>query len=225
MKKIYKRVRGYVIVPSLETNIYLLHVLYLALLIIYPIAVEDLGFPQSFLTVLLAFFILFTMFLPDKINYLVLIVGTVAIVYLFFYMEQQYDVYSFYYFIKSVLLFLLAVSIFTAMVLEIIKSEISLRLLYLSIDCYLMLGLCFSFLLRSMHFIDPSSLNFPVSHEFNHIYMAFIVLTSTGLGDLLPTTLPTKAVVILNGLLGQIYLTFFAAVIVGKFLAKSMKSS
>ncbi len=127
MKKNYKQVRGNVIIPSVETNIYLFHVLYLVLLIIYPIAVENLGFPQSFLTVLLSFSILFTMFLPEKVNYLVLTVGTVAIVYLFFYREQQYDVDSFYYLIKSVLLFLLAVSIFSAMVLEIIKSEVSLR--------------------------------------------------------------------------------------------------
>jgi len=219
----YGEIRGKIFSSFLGTYVYLFHIVYLILLIIYPIAIEDLGFPFWVLTVLLSFFILFTMVLPEKINYAIILIGTITIIYVLFYLTEQYDVTTHQYLIKSILLFLLSVSIFSALVGEIIRSEISVSLLYLSIDCYLLLGLCFTFLLRSMHYLDPGSLNFDITEDFNHIYMSFIVLTSTGLGDLLPTTLPTKAVIILNGLLGQIYLTFFAAVIVGKYLSRAQR--
>ena len=225
MQEQYKRIRDKIFIPSFAANLYLGHIVALLVLIAYPIIVDQFKFPLAFFTILLAIYILYCMVLPEKPNIQILITGFVAIVYTLFYLEENYDYTSIHYLIKSILLFLFAMFMFTSMLVETLHAEISLRLLYQSIDCYLFLGICFTFLFRILHFIDPHAFNFELKDEFNHIYMSFVVLTSIGLGDLLPTTLPAKALVILNGLLGQIYIAFFAAMIVGKYLTKATKSN
>jgi voltage-gated potassium channel len=49
--------------------------------------------------------------------------------------------------------------------------------------------------------------------------MSFIVLTSVGLGDMLPVTMSAKALVLLESIVGQIYLAFFVAVMIGKYMS------
>ena len=218
----YDQVRSLIFSPSREANLYLYHVVFLMLLVAYPIAVEDLNLPVFAFTVMMVVYILFTLLLPEKLNYGILAVGIVAVIYVLLNSENLYDEPSFL--VKSALLFLFTFLTFINMMREILKSDISLRLIFLCIDGYLFLGMCFSFLFRIMHYLDSNAFNFPINQEFNHIYMSFVVFTSTGLGDLLPTAMASKALVMLNGLCGQIYLAFFAAMIVGKYLSKTINS-
>ena len=218
----YKRLRGRIFVPSLESHLYLGHVVFLLVLMAYPILMAEFDVPLFVFTILTAFYVLYSMILPEKLNIPMVVVGTIVIIMLYF-LDDQYDPGSSHYLIKSSLYLLFAVLMFASMLREIVYSEISLRFLYQSIDCYLVLGLAFAFAFRTLHFTDARSFNFPIETDFNHLYLSFIVLSSVGLGDLVPTTLAAKAIVVLNGLFGQIYLAFFAALIVGKFLAKSMK--
>lgn len=220
----YKKIRNKIFTVSSEANVYLIHIVYLLLLITYPIVVEDLGFPLGIFTVLLAMYILFSLFLPEKMNYTIVVLGSITAVYLIYFLTEHYNNNSVHYLIKSVLLFVFALLLFSTMLADLLRSEISLRLLYQGVDCYLLLGICFTFLFRVLHFHDPAYFNFDPSEEFNHLYLSFIVLTSIGLGDLLPTTMATKAVVVLEGVLGQIYIVFFAAMIVGKYISKSITS-
>ena len=217
----YHRIREKIFVSSAGALLYLGHIVAVLLLLIYPIAVEELGLPLYSITLSLAIFILYSMILPEKPDWKILITGTVTFMYVLYYAEAHFSYTSYHFLAKSVLLFLFSVFMFSSMLLETLKSDISLRLLYQSIDCYLFLGICFGFAFRIIHFSDPSSFNFEIRDEFNHIYLSFVILTTVGLGDLVPKTLPAKALVILNGILGQIYIAFFAAMIVGKYLTKA----
>src|SRR5690606_20323174 len=101
------------------------------------------------------------------------------------------------------------------LIMEILHSDISLKLVYQCIDGYLLLGICFGFLFRVVHFFDAGSFNFNSGSEFDHFYLSIITLTTVGMGDVLPVNAPAKSLVMLNGISGQIYLTFFASMIVG----------
>jgi len=220
----YSALRKKIFVTSKEDNLYLIHILSLLILLLYPIGIVYLNLPLSVFTVLMAAYILFSMLLPERLNFPLTIVGAVTIIYALYYLEEHYNYESHHYLIKSVLLFLFSSFMFYIMLREILLTTISLRLLYMCIDCYLFLGVTFTFLFRVIHFIDDGSFNFTIAEEFNHLYLSFIILTSVGMGDLLPLTLPAKAIVVIEGILGQIYMVFFASMIVGKYLA-SFKSN
>lgn len=223
MNGFYQKLRKAFLFPSHEANHYLLHIITLFVLMAYPIGMEEFNLPLGLFTVLLAVFIFITMILPAEIQYGTVSVGVVAILHVLIYRENHYEQDSIHFLIKSFLLFLFALFAFITMIQEILRSPISLKLIYISIDGYLFLGLCFAFLFRSLHYLDPSAFNFELSDEFNHIYMSFVIFTTLGLGDLLPSTMAGKAIVILNGLCGQIYLAFFAAMIVGKYLSRQIQ--
>jgi hypothetical protein len=219
----YNRLRKSVFSPSREASAYLAHIIFLFVLMVYPVAMEEFNLPIGVFTAFLAVYIFLTILLPEKINYTLVLVGMVTIIHVILYRENHYAYDSIHFLIKSSLLFLFALLSFISMIREIVRSPISLKLVYLSIDGYLFLGMCFAFLFRSIHYLDPASFNFELQEEFNHIYMSFVIFTTLGLGDLVPLSMTGKALVILNGLCGQIYLAFFAAMIVGKYLSKSME--
>lgn len=220
----YSNLRKKIFVTSREDNLYLAHILYLLLLLIYPIGIYNFNLPLSVFTILMAAYIMFCMLLPEKLNFPLALIGTITIIYTLYYLEEHYNYQSTHYVVKTTLLFLFSAFMFYIMLREILLTTISLRLLYMCIDGYLFLGITFTFLFRALHFFNDASFNFHLNEEFNHLYLSFIILTSVGMGDLVPLTLPAKALVIIEGILGQIYMVFFASMIVGKYLA-SFKSN
>jgi hypothetical protein len=89
-----------------------------------------------------------------------------------------------------------------------------------TINEYLLIGLIFWEIYKIIHLVNPDAFNFTAEDLYNHFYLSFVVLSSVGLGILLPLSPGSKALAMLNGVCGQIYSISFASVIVGKFLGK-----
>jgi hypothetical protein len=104
------------------------------------------------------------------------------------------------------------------LLVDTFKTGISKRLLYICVSNYFTLGILFSYAIQLLQLLQPGSFSIPGHFGYDFVYASFIYLTSTGLGDFLPLNPPAKALTVMISLSGQLYLTFFVAIIIGKFL-------
>jgi len=98
-------------------------------------------------------------------------------------------------------------------------QEVGTETIYGALCVYLLIGLVFSSLfvaingLGSEYFASPPSQNEPV----DLLYLSFITLTTVGFGDVVPATDFSRAVVILEALIGQVFLVTLVARLVAMF--------
>ncbi|MCJ7436821.1 MAG: ion channel [Acidimicrobiia bacterium] len=98
-------------------------------------------------------------------------------------------------------------------------EEVSAETIYGALCVYLLIGLVFSSLfvavngLGSEHFALPADQNQPA----DLLYLSFITLTTVGFGDVVPNTDFARAVVVLEALIGQIFLVTLVARLVAMF--------
>lgn len=95
--------------------------------------------------------------------------------------------------------------------------EVSMRTIVGSITVYILFGLFFAYVYRSILLFDPGSFTTgegtlsPASMQ----YFSFVTLTTVGFGDITPVSNGARTLVGLQALLGQIYLVTVVAVVVG----------
>ena len=98
-------------------------------------------------------------------------------------------------------------------------AEVSIETIYGALCVYLLIGLVFSTFfgmvnsLGSEYFARPPSENKPA----DLLYLSFITLTTVGFGDVVPATDFARAVVILEALIGQVFLVTLVARLVAMF--------
>jgi len=88
-----------------------------------------------------------------------------------------------------------------------------------AIAAYIMIGLLWAFLYTFIDFLIPGSFDYmghsdlPLrAHGINFVFFSFVTLTTTGYGDMVPTTPHAQSAAILEQLAG----TFFVAVLVAR---------
>ncbi|MEM1262390.1 MAG: potassium channel family protein [Pseudomonadota bacterium] len=91
---------------------------------------------------------------------------------------------------------------------------------------YLMLGLCWGFAYGFVAQIDPTA--FPSISADGHllnrfVYFSFVTLTTLGFGDIVPTTAATRGLVMLEAIVGQIYLTVLVGRLIGLHLSHEQR--
>lgn len=95
--------------------------------------------------------------------------------------------------------------------------EVSMRTVIGAITVYVLFGLFFAFVYRSILIFDPGSFTTdtgslsPASMQ----YFSFVTLTTVGFGDITPVSNGARTLVGLQALLGQIYLVTVVALVVG----------
>lgn len=95
--------------------------------------------------------------------------------------------------------------------------EVSMRTVIGAITVYILFGLFFAYVYRSILLFDPGSFTTdegtlsPASMQ----YFSFVTLTTVGFGDITPVSSGARTLVALQALLGQIYLVTVVAVVVG----------
>jgi len=98
-------------------------------------------------------------------------------------------------------------------------NEVSVETIYGALCIYLLIGLIFSSVfvavngLGSEHFALPVNQNQPA----DLLYLSFITLTTVGFGDVVPNTDFGRAIVVLEALIGQIFLVTLVARLVAMF--------
>lgn len=91
-----------------------------------------------------------------------------------------------------------------------------------SITIYLLVGFIWANMLFILYYFDSSSFQFAVkinpgdNNMFNFIYYSFETLTTLGYGDILPMTPLAKTLIILEALIGPLYL----AILIGRLVSK-----
>jgi len=204
---------------------YLVQVIFLFLLVGFPIYGGTV-IPNDVIAfdILFIVFIFYGILLLEKPNILLLISGAVAIIILLFKSTGQ-EIKSA--FVSSLVLkaeSILPIIYFSLLGLRLVgdtmAERVSAKLLYISIANYFTIGILFSFVYQLIHLTDVHAFNFLPEIKYDYLYMSFVILSSVGLGDMLPVSISAKSAVVLESIAGQLYLTFFVAIIIGKYLAE-----
>ena len=230
IKKIHQQTRSLIFKNNKEDWPYFVQVIFLFLLVGFPIyggsviAHEVIAFSILFIV-----FIFYGIILLEEPSILLLITGIGAILILLFKSTgQEIESESARYWILRTEL-ILPIIYFALLGLRLVgdtlAEKVSMKLLYISISNYFTIGILFSFIFQLIHITDIHAFNFPPEIKYNYLYMSFVILSSVGLGDLLPVSAAAKSAVVMESISGQLYLTFFVAIIIGKYLAEYSQNS
>jgi voltage-gated potassium channel len=109
----------------------------------------------------------------------------------------------------------------------LIAEEVGDQMIAAVFSGFIMLGFIGTFIFVLIEIIHPTSFsNLGVNEEtFQNLnYFSFVSLLTIGYGDIIPLTQVAKKAVIFLGLMGNFYLTFITAVIIGKYLNQKKDS-
>jgi hypothetical protein len=230
LKKLHQQSRSLLFKDSKKDWPYLVQVILLFLLIGFPIyGGSEISHEVIAFDILFILFIFYGIVLLEKPNILLLVAGIGAILILLFKSTgQKIESESAQYWIARAEL-ILPIIYFALLGLRLVgdtlAEKVSLKLLYISISNYFTIGILFSFIFQLIYITDPQAFNFSAEIRYNYLYMSFVILSSVGLGDMLPVSPAAKSAVVMESVSGQIYLTFFVAIIIGKYLAEYSQNS
>ena len=132
--------------------------------------------------------------------------------------------------ISKIINAILFILIVIDLIRQINKAKIiSLRLLIVAINSYLMIGLVFSIGIAFLMSFNHGSFSFsksivtldPTESQFGrYIYYAFTTLTTAGYGDIVPLTPLARSMSILISVTGQLYIAIVIAMLVGKYISQ-----
>ena len=121
---------------------------------------------------------------------------------------------------------MLNIGFFAVMVFNLImqiarQKRVDSRIITGALNAYLLLGLAFSLLVALIDVLDPGAISFVHDIErgsilSDHIYYAFVTMTTVGYGDVVPVAPYARSLAILAGVAGQMYIAIVIALLVSK---------
>ena len=88
---------------------------------------------------------------------------------------------------------------------------------------YLLLGVLWGLVYAAIHVVDPTALRPADASQAldldDCLYFSFVTLTSTGYGDILPTTRLVRTLAYLESVAGQLYAAILVATLVSRYVA------
>ena len=117
--------------------------------------------------------------------------------------------------------FLFFVFLLNQVIFETIREkEVTVNTLFAVSVGYFILGMMGFWLLTFLDILAPDSFigNISQNRSYDLMYYSFVTLTSVGYGDIHTINLEGKAISLLIGIIGQLYVSFTIALIVGKYL-------
>jgi len=225
IRKLHQSTRSLLFKNSKRDWPYLVQVILLFLLIGYPIYGESLVATEvRIFNILFIAFIFYGVVLLERPNILLLISGIGSILILLFKstgQEFKSETIAYWSLRAEIILPMIYFALLgLRLVGDTLAEKVSAKLLYISIANYFTIGILFDFIFQIIHINDPQAFNFSPEVNYNYLYMSFVILSSVGLGDMLPVSIAAKSSVVMESISGQIYLTFFVAIIIGKYLAE-----
>ncbi|HEX4081673.1 MAG TPA: ion channel, partial [Acidimicrobiales bacterium] len=102
------------------------------------------------------------------------------------------------------------------------RQSVDIETIFAAVDVYIIIGLIFSALFTGIAYVHPSPPFLaqppPMPHQpSDYVYLSFVTLTTVGFGDLTPLTDIARSVVVLEALIGQIFLVTLVARLVTLF--------
>lgn len=125
---------------------------------------------------------------------------------------------------------ILSLTVFFYAILRLIvaiaqSEEVDSKVILDAINGYLLLGLAFGHLVRTVEAIFPGaySLNYAQKTLDIYNYFSFVTLSTLGYGDITPQIPISRSLTILTAVSGQLYMAIIIAVIVGKYSSGYVK--
>ncbi len=99
-------------------------------------------------------------------------------------------------------------------------SSISISTMFGALSAYLFIGLFFAYLFLAMQLFEAQHFSGLPAHQYSSvIYFSFVVMTTLGLGDILPLTPIAQTLVWFESYAGQCYLAIIIGQLVGGYVA------
>jgi len=110
----------------------------------------------------------------------------------------------------------------------IAKSEkVTRETIFAAVVAYLLIALMWAFLYMILERVSPGSFSFPEAGSWGQPmrfeYLSFVTITTLGFGDITPVTDKASALVMIEAVVGQIYLVVLVAWLVGMHVSRRSK--
>ncbi len=120
-----------------------------------------------------------------------------------------------------------AYAVITILQIVVRSTEVTKETIFAAIVAYLLIALMWAFLYMTLELVIPGSFTRPggsIRAEMMHFeYFSFVTITTLGYGDITPLTNRASALVLLEALVGQIYLVVLVAWLVGMHVSRKAK--
>jgi voltage-gated potassium channel len=107
------------------------------------------------------------------------------------------------------------------------EHSVSLEIIFAALSIYLLIGITWCFIYALIDSFQPGSFNnIPpdlIDPRFRFTYFSFVTLTTLGYGDIFPNTSIAQSWVILEAVIGQIYLVVVISGLVGAFISRNIR--
>ena len=104
------------------------------------------------------------------------------------------------------------------------SEEVTRETIFAAIVAYLLIALMWAFLYMILELASPGSFSFPDwgsrGETMQFEYLSFVTITTLGYGDITPVTDQASALVIIEAVVGQIYLVVLVAWLVGMHVSQ-----
>lgn len=105
------------------------------------------------------------------------------------------------------------------------QPKVTLDVLFGAVCAYLLLGIIFGLVFKLLELLQPDSFQWLDAYKTsdvkpNFFYFSFVTLSTLGYGDFLPVSAPAQMLSAFEAVLGQVYLAFLFAMLLGMFLAQ-----
>ncbi len=97
-------------------------------------------------------------------------------------------------------------------------TKVSLHTLSRAVSAYLLLGVAWAGIYGLLQILEPGSLRVPEGSQWgSHVYFSFVTLTTLGYGDVTPVTEVARSVVMIEAIVGPMYLAMIIARLVALY--------
>jgi len=107
------------------------------------------------------------------------------------------------------------------------SEEVTKETIYAAIVAYMLMALMWAFLYMILELLAPGSFSFPEkgfrAETMRFKYFSLVTITTLGYGDITPLTNKASALVLVEALVGQIYLVVLVAWLVGMHVSRRSK--
>ena len=107
------------------------------------------------------------------------------------------------------------------------KKEVTQEIIFAAVVVYLLMAMMWSNVYLILEFFNPGSFSIPESPSldpFKFLYFSFVTITTLGYGDVAPLTHKASSLVILEAVVGQIYLVVIVAWLVGMYVSQRSRN-
>jgi hypothetical protein len=91
------------------------------------------------------------------------------------------------------------------------SKVVDIQTILAAISAYMVIGLCYSWLYLGMDVVDGSQFSMPSSEPSQFFEFSYIVQTTVGFGNQLPTESFSSRIVVTQAVLGQVFLATLVA--------------